>query len=151
VVPETSTLRPLRLTPHLFVRDADAAGRFYHDAFGAEELFRNRLPDGRILFIEMAVGPARLLLSDETPSLDALAPPTVGGTPVLLMLEVDDVDALAGRAIAAGATVERPVQEMFFGERYGVVRDPFGHRWALSTRREELTPDEILMRGPTDV
>jgi uncharacterized glyoxalase superfamily protein PhnB len=143
--------RPRSLTPHLFVRDADGAVTFYRSAFGAAELLRNRLPDGRVLFIELAVGPARLLLSEETPTLNALAPPTIGGSPVLLLLEVDDPDATARQAVEAGAEVEMPVQEMFWGERYGVVRDPFGHRWALSTAREELTPDDIASRTPPDV
>lgn len=143
--------RPRGLTPHLFVRDADGAVAFYRSAFGAAELLRTRLPDGRVLFVELAMGDGRLLLSEETPSLDALAPPTIGGSPVLLLLEVDDPDAAAGQAVAAGAEVEMPVQEMFFGERYGVVRDPFGHRWALSTAREQLTPDDIARRTPPDV
>ena len=143
--------RPRGLTPHLFVRDADGAVAFYRSAFGAAELLRTRLPDGRVLFVELAMGDGRLLLSEETPSLNALAPPTVGGSPVLLLLEVDDPDAAAARAVAAGAEIEMPVQEMFFGERYGVVRDPFGHRWALSTAREQLTPDDIARRTPPDV
>jgi PhnB protein len=143
--------RPRGLTPHLFVRDADAAAAFYRAAFGAAELLRTTLPDGRVLFVELAVGPARLLLSDETPSLNALAPPTIGGSPVLLLLEVDDPDATVRQAVEAGAEVEMPVREMFFGERYGVVRDPFGHRWALSTAREELSPDDIARRAPPDV
>jgi PhnB protein len=142
---------PHSLTPHLFVRDADAAVAFYRRAFGAAELLRNRLPDGRVLFVELAVGPARLLLSQETPTLGALAPPTIGGTPVLLHLEVQDPDAVAQQAIDVGAVVEIPVQEMFWGERYGVLRDPYGHRWALSTAREELTPDDISHRTPPDV
>jgi PhnB protein len=147
----TAAQRPRGLAPHLFVRDADGAVAFYRSAFGAAELLRTRLPDGRVLFVELAVGDGRLLLSEETPSLNALAPPTIGGSPVLLLLEVDDPDAAAGQAVAAGAEVEMPVQEMFFGERYGVVRDPFGHRWALSTAREQLTPDDIARRTPPDV
>jgi PhnB protein len=143
--------RPTGLTPHLFVRDTDAAVSFYRRVFGAAELLRNRLPDGRVLFVELAVGPARLLLSEETPSLGALAPPTIGGTPVLLHVEVADPDAAAGQAVDAGAQVEIPVQEMFWGERYGVVRDPFGHRWSISTAREQLTPDDIARRTPPDV
>ena len=143
--------RPRGLTPHLFVRDADGAVAFYRRAFGAAELLRTRLPDGRVLFVELALGDGRLLLSEETPSLNALAPPTIGGSPVLLLLEVDDPDAAVGQAVAAGAEIEMPVQEMFFGERYGVVRDPFGHRWALSTAREQLTPDDIARRTPPDV
>jgi uncharacterized glyoxalase superfamily protein PhnB len=143
--------RPLGLTPHLFVRDADGAVAFYRTAFGAAELLRNSLPDGRVLFVELAVGPARLLVSEETPSLGALAPPTIGGSPVLLHVEVEDVDAVARQAVDAGAVVEMPVQEMFWGERYGVVVDPFGHRWAVSTAREELTPADIAHRTPPDV
>ena len=142
--------RPHGLTPHLFVRDATAAVKFYRQAFAADELLRQTLPDGRILFIELAVGSARLMLSEETPSLNALAPPSFGGSPVLLLLEVDDVDAYVQRALEAGAEVELPVREMFWGERYGVLRDPFGHHWALSTAREELTPDEITRRMPPD-
>jgi PhnB protein len=143
--------RPRSLTPHLFVRDTDAAVAFYRSAFGAAELFRNRLPDGRVLFVELAVGPARLLVSEETPTLGALAPPTIGGTPVLLHLEVEDPDTVARRAQDAGAEVEIPVQEMFWGERYGVLRDPFGHRWAVSTAREQLTPDDIAHHTPPNI
>lgn len=144
------TSRARALTPHLFVRNVIAAIAFYRTAFGAVELFRNVLPDGTVLFIELAVGDARLLVSEEVPRLNALAPPSVGGSPVLLLLEVDDVDDLHRRAVFAGATVEMPVREMFFGERYGIVVDPFGHRWALSTRREQLTPDEIIRHTPPD-
>lgn len=143
--------RPIGLCPHLFVRGADAAVAFYREAFGAAELFRTRMPDGTVLFVELALGDARLLISEETPSLGALAPPTVGGTPMLLTLEVDDPDGVVDQAVGAGAEVERSVQEMFFGERYGIVRDPFGHRWAVTTAREQLTPDEIADRAPPEV
>jgi PhnB protein len=143
--------RPSGLCPHLFVRGTDAAVAFYREAFGAAELFRTTMPDGTVLFVELALGDARLLISEEIPSLGALAPPTVGGTPMLLTLEVDDPDGVVDQAVGAGADVERPVQEMFFGERYGVVRDPFGHRWAVTTARERLTPDEIADRAPPEV
>lgn len=145
-----SPARPHALTPHLFVRAVPEATDFYRKAFGAVELFRNVLPDGTILFIELAMGDARLLISEESPNLNALAPATIGGCPMLLLLEVDDVDDLARRAIFAGAEVEMPVREMFFGERYGIVVDPFGYRWALSTRREQLTPDDIIRQTPPD-
>ena len=143
--------RPLGLTPHLFVRDTDGAVAFYRTAFGAAELLRNSLPDGRVLFVELAVGPARLLVSEETPTLGALAPPTIGGSPVLLHIEVEDVDAVARQAVDLGAVVEMPVQEMFWGERYGVLRDPYGHRWAVSTAREQFTPDDIARHTPPDI
>jgi len=146
-----SDLRPVAVTPHLFVRETDRAVSFYLEAFGAVELFRNTMPDGTVLFVELAFGQGRLLLSEETPSLKALAPPTVGGSPVMLMIEVDDVDTAAHRAVEAGARIEIPVEEMFWGERYGVLVDPFGHRWALSTVREQLTPDDIAARTPPDI
>jgi PhnB protein len=142
--------RPHALVPHLFVKDVPAAIAFYRKAFGVTELFRIVLPDGTILFIELAVGNGRLLISEEVPRLNALAPASVGGTPMLLTLEVDDVDDLARRAVFAGAEIEMPVQEMFFGERYGVLVDPFGHRWALTTRREQLTPDEVQRATPPE-
>jgi PhnB protein len=143
--------RPLGLTPHLFVRDTDAAVAFYRTAFGAAELLRNSLPNGRVLFVELAVGPARLLVSEETPTLGALAPPTIGGSPVLLHVEVEDPDTVARQAVDLGAVVEMPVQEMFWGERYGVLRDPYGHRWAVSTAREQFTPDDIARHTPPDI
>jgi len=144
-------LRPVAVTPHLFVRDTERAVSFYQEAFGAVELFRNTTTDGTVLFVELALGPSRILVSEETPSLNALAPPTIGGTPVMILVEVGDVDVAARRAVASGAEVEMPVQEMFWGERYGVIVDPFGHRWALSTIREELTPDDIASRTPPDL
>lgn len=146
-----SNTRPRSLTPHLFVRDVDKAVRFYREAFGAAEIFRNTLPDGRVLFVELACGDGRLLLSEETPSLGALAPPTVGGSPVMLHLEVSDVDAVYQAALSAGAEIEIPLQEMFWGERYGVVRDPFGHRWSVATDRGELSPDEMRKGTPTEI
>jgi PhnB protein len=140
--------RPLSLGTHLFVADAEAAVAFYQEAFSAAELIRHRLPDGRILFVELAVGPDKLLVSEEIRELNALSPAALGGSPVMLLLELDDVDGVFDRAVARGATVEMPVAEMFWGERYGIVRDPFGHRWALCTRREQLAPDEVAERVP---
>lgn len=140
--------RPVAVTPHLFVRNTEEATSFYVEAFGAAELFRNTFPDGTIGFVELALGNGRVLLSEEMPSMNAFAPPSVGGSSVMLMIEVDDVDALAERAVAAGAKVDLPVEEQFWGERYGVLVDPFGHRWALSTVREDFTPDDIASHTP---
>jgi len=140
--------RPLGLATHIFVPDADAAIAFYHEAFGASELIRHHLPDGRVLFVELAFGPDKLVLSQEITELGAIAPTTLGGTPVLLLLELDDVDTAVQRAVSAGAEVDMPVAEVFWGERYGIVRDPFGHRWALCTRREQLAPDDVARRVP---
>lgn len=146
-----SDLRPVAVTPHLFVRNTDEAVAFYVRAFGAVELFRNALPDGTVLFVELALGQARVLVSEETPSLNAPAPPSIGGSPVMLMVEVNDVDALARRAVDAGARVDMPIEEMFWGERYGVLVDPFGHRWAVSTVREQFTPDDIASHTPPEI
>lgn len=142
---------PRGLVPHLFVQDIRSAMAFYEKAFGATELLRNTLADGTVLFVELAVGEARLLLSEETPQLDALCPASIGGTPMLLTLETDDPDDLLRRAAFAGAKVEAPVEEMFFGERYGRVVDPDGHRWALTTKREQFSPDEVDARSPREI
>jgi uncharacterized glyoxalase superfamily protein PhnB len=143
--------RPVAVTPHLFVRNTEEAVNFYVRAFGAVELFRNALPDGTVMFVELALGQGRVLIGEETPSLNALAPPTIGGSPVMLLVEVNDVDEFARRAVEAGATVDMPVEEMFWGERYGVLVDPFGHRWAVSTLREQFSPDDIASRTPPDI
>jgi PhnB protein len=142
---------PVSLTPHIFVRDVPAALEFYRKAFGAAVVFVNRLPDGTLLFADLAIGGGRLLVSEETPSLNALSPLTIGDSPVLLSLDVEDVDDLARRAVFAGATVEMPVQEAFWGERYGIVRDPFGHRWALNSIRDDISLDEVLRNSPDEV
>ncbi|MCE7006146.1 VOC family protein [Kibdelosporangium philippinense] len=143
--------RAISLTPHIFVRDVPAALEFYRKAFGAVVVFVNRLPDGTLLFADVAIGGGRLLVSEETPNLNALSPQTIGDSPVLLSLDVEDVDDLARRAVFAGATVELPVQEAFWGERYGIVRDPFGHRWALCSVRDEISLDEVLRNSPEEV
>jgi uncharacterized glyoxalase superfamily protein PhnB len=127
--------RPRSLTPHVFVRDADAAVAFYRDAFGAAELLRTTLPDGRVLFVELALGDGRLLVSEETPSLGALAPPTIGGSPVLLTLQLDDVDGVTRRALRAGAEVEMPVREMF----------------SVSATASSATPSVTVGRSPPPV
>ena len=140
--------RPLALSPHVFVRDAEAAVAFYADAFGATELVRNTTPDGKVIFVELAFGPAKLLVSEEVAELGALGPESIGGSPVVLTLEFEDLDGAVARALERGAKVEMPVEEMFWGERYGIVRDPEGHRWAMCTRREVLDPDEVAARTP---
>ena len=143
--------RAIGLVPHLFVKDVPAALRFYRGAFGAAELFRNVLPSGAVLFVELALGDVRLLISEELPQLDAIAPNTQDTVPMLLVLETGDPDELARRVVRYGGRIEFPVQEMFFGERYGRVTDPFGYRWALSTKREQFTPADIDSRTPRTI
>lgn len=146
-----SHARPLGLSPHIFVADAVAAVAFYAEAFGAAELLRIRTPDGVVIFVELSLGPAKLLISEEVPELGALAPTTLGGSPVLLLLELDDVDGAALRAVDLGGEIEMPIQQQCWGERYGIVRDPFGHRWALCTRLEDLDPDQVVQRIPAQI
>lgn len=143
--------QPTGLNPHIFVTDADAAVEFYTSAFGAVELVRNTMPDGTVIFIELAVGPDKLLISEENGELGALSPTTLGGSPVLLTLELEDVDMVTRHVTELGGQVEMPVEEQFWGERYGVIRDPFGHRWAICTKREALAPDEVRRRTPTRI
>lgn len=134
---------PSPIVPHLIVRDAAAAIAFYKRAFGAEETIRLPAPDGRILHAGLVVNGAPVMLADEMPNCGYPAPRAPQGSPVSLHLTVPDVDAAFARALAAGATTVLPVADMFWGERFGQVMDPFGHRWSLATPRRTLTEAEI--------
>jgi PhnB protein len=138
--------KPMSLTPYIIVKGADAAIAFYVKIFGAREDFRLAEPDGRIGHAELVIGDGRLMLADESPSFGALSPPTVGGSPVGLHLYLDDVDAVMKRAEAAGATILRPAQDQFYGDRSGMIADPFGHHWYLASRIEEVSPAEMQSR-----
>jgi len=136
-----------RLTPYIIVRDAARAIAFYERAFGARELFRLTNPgDKRIGHAELAIADSLLYLADEWPDFGALSPTSVGGTPITLHLTVDDVDAVVQQAEATGATVLRTVKDEFFGDRTGMIVDPFGHRWQISTKKEDVSPDEMQRR-----
>ena len=135
------------LTPHLVVRDARAALDHYRDAFGARETSRILGPDGRVMFAELSIGDARIFVVDEFPEQRAVSPTTLGGTPVALHLYVADVDAIFARAVSAGMSVEIPVADFFWGERYGSLRDAFGHLWGLASRIEDLSPRQIQERA----
>jgi uncharacterized glyoxalase superfamily protein PhnB len=135
------------LTPHLVVRDARAALEHYVAAFGARETSRVLGPDGRVMFAELSIGDARIFVVDEFPEQGALSPTTLGGTPVALHLYVASVDDVFARAVAAGMTAEMPVADFFWGERYGQVRDAFGHVWGLASRIEDLSPRQIQDRA----
>jgi PhnB protein len=131
---------------YLRVHDAVAAIDFYQRAFGAEELFRLTEPGGRIGLAELRIGPAVLMLSDEFPEYQVHGPRTLGGTTFAIHLHVDDADGLLARAVAAGATVLRPLSDQFYGERSGTVRDPFGHEWLLGHEIEKVSPEEMQRR-----
>ena len=134
------------VVPYLTVVDAAAAIAFYQGCFAAEERFRLTAPDGKIGHAELRIGKAALMLADEYQGGTAKAPASVGGTSVLLYLNVDDPDAVVERAQDAGATIVRRVADQFYGERSGVIADPFGHVWIIATRIEEVSPEEMQDR-----
>jgi uncharacterized glyoxalase superfamily protein PhnB len=131
------------LTPHLVCGGAADALDFYSKAFGAAELSRMLGPGGKLMHAAMRVGDSVLMLVDEFPEWGSLGPKALGGSPVTVHMYVPDVDASVERALAAGATVRMPVQDAFWGDRYGQIEDPFGHRWSLATHTRDLSPEEI--------
>ncbi|MGQ4486979.1 VOC family protein [Streptomyces sp. SAS_281] len=131
------------LTLHLTVRGADEASAWYRQAFGAEELTRLEVPGGRLIHVQVRVGPVTLMLADEFPEMDSYGPQHFGGTYGALCLHVDDVDDAWQRAVGAGATVIRPLGDAFWGEREGQLLDPFGHRWALTQRLRDVPLAEL--------
>jgi PhnB protein len=135
------------LTPYLIVRDGAAAIEFYRKVFGAGLRMKLDAPGGRIGHAELEIGDSLVMLADEHPEMGALAPPTVGGTPVSLHLYVPDVDAAAQKAVANGAMLKSPVENKFYGDRLGTIIDPFGHIWHISTHVEDVSPEEIGRRA----
>ena len=135
------------VTPCLVLRDAARAIEFYKQAFGAQQTFRMDAPNGTVAHAEMKIGNSILMLGEENRQQGCTSPASLGGTPVTLFLYVPDVDAAFQQAVAAGATVVMPLADMFWGDRYGQVADPFGHRWALATHKEDLTPAQIAERA----
>jgi PhnB protein len=135
------------LTPYLIVPDGAASVEFYRRAFGASERMRLVTPDGKIGHAELVIGDSVVMLADEYPAHGARAPQHFGGSPVMLHLYVQDVDAVVARAVAAGATLTRPVQDQFYGDRSGAVTDPFGHLWHIATHIEDVAPEEIARRA----
>ncbi len=133
-------------TPYLFVRGAAKAIEFYKQALGARELMRMAMPDGRVGHAEIKVGDSVIMLADEFPEMNALSPQALGGSPVMMHLYVEDVDKVFGQAIEAGAKVERPLKDEFYGDRSGGVVDPFGHRWYIATHIEDIEPEELKKR-----
>jgi uncharacterized glyoxalase superfamily protein PhnB len=131
------------VTPHLVIKGAVEAIEFYKKAFGAEEISKMPGPDGRLMHAAVKIGDSIVFLVDEAPQWGNRGPQSLGGTPVGIHLYVEDVDAVFQRAVAAGGTVKMPLEDMFWGDRYGVVTDPFGHNWSLASRRENLTSDQI--------
>jgi PhnB protein len=135
------------VTPYLSVRGAADAIGFYTDIFGATERMRMPGPDGRIGHAELQIRDSVVMLSDEFPDMGVLSPQSLGGTPVTLSIYVDDVDSVIDRAVAAGATLDRPIEDRFYGDRSGQIVDPWGHRWSIATHVEDVPPDEMQRRA----
>lgn len=135
------------LTPHLSMRDAAKAVEFYKKAFGATVLGIHHTPDGKVMHAQLKIGDSHLMLADEFPGSGIAAPPTLGGSPVVLNLYAEDIDTLFNQAVAAGAQVTMPMADMFWGDRYGQIVDPFGHHWALGAHQEDISPEEMERRG----
>ena len=133
-------------TLHLTVDGADRASAWYRDALGAEERSRIVVPGGKLIHVELAFGPLTVMLADEFPEMQSFGPTRLGGTAGAIYLHVDDVDAVWERALRAGATVARPLADVFWGERDGQIIDPFGHRWGLTQHLYDVTIDELQTR-----
>lgn len=133
------------VTPYLTVDDAAAAIEFYKKAFGAEEVMRMPMGD-KIGHADILIGDSHVMLSDEFPDMDKLGPNKRGGGTSSLMIYVEDSDTAFAKAVAAGATAVRPVEDQFYGDRSGWIKDPFGHEWALSTHIEDVSPEELNRR-----
>ena len=147
----TSQVKPIpdgytAVTPYLTVKGAAQAIDFYKNAFGAEETMRVPAPDGKLMHAEIRIGGAVVMLHDEAPQWQAFSPQTIGDSASSIMLYVDDVDAVFERALQAGATQLMAVADQFYGDRCGGLKDPFGHKWTLSTHVEDVSSEEIGRR-----
>jgi PhnB protein len=134
-------------TPYLIVHDGVRALDFYQRAFGATELMRMVGPGGKLGHAEIKIGNSPIMLADEFPEMGARSPQALGGSPVSILLYVEDVDARFHQAIAAGAKVVRPLADQFYGDRSGTLEDPFGHKWTIATHKEDVPPAEMQRRA----
>jgi PhnB protein len=139
--------RTRTVTPHLVIKGAAKAIDFYTRAFGAREHGRMDGPGGSVGHAELQIGDSLIYLADEWPGAPAQSPQSLKGSSVVVHLYVEDVDAAFQRALGAGATVAQPLMDMFWGDRFGQVRDPFGHLWSLATHKEDVSRDEMARRG----
>lgn len=135
------------VTPYLIVRGGVAAIEYYTKAFGAVELFRISAPGGKVGHAEIKIGDSMIMLADEHPQMGYNGPETIGGTPVSLMIYVEDVDTVFERAVTAGGTVKEALQDKFYGDRMGSLVDPFGHIWHIATHKEDVPMDEMERRA----
>jgi PhnB protein len=131
------------ITPYLTVRDAERAIKFYEQAFGAKNKGAMKGPDGKVMHAELIIGDSIIMLADEFPEFGTVSPQSIGGSGTGLHIYVEDVDSSFDRAVKAGATVEMPVADMFWGDRYGKLVDPFGHKWSIATHTADLSMEEM--------
>ncbi len=134
------------VTPYLSYKSADAAIEFYERAFGAKEMLRLSMPDGGVAHAEIQIGDSRVMLADEMPAYGNKSAETIGGSPVSFLFYVEDVDSAFERALKEGATVKRPVENQFYGDRVGTLIDPFGIQWSIGTHKEDIPPHEMQQR-----
>lgn len=134
------------ITPYLIIKGAKNAIEFYSNAFGAEEVFRMEDESGNIGHAEMRIGNSIFMLADEKSNMGHKSPATIGGSPVSILLYVENCDAAFDRAVKAGASVARPLANQFYGDRTGGVKDPFGYEWYISTHIEDVSPEEMERR-----
>jgi PhnB protein len=132
------------VTPGLALRDTPAAIEFYKKAFGAKEKGRMAGPDGKIMHAELQIGDSRIMVGEEMPQMGHSSPLALGGSPVNLYVYVKNVDKAFDQAISAGATVVMPVADMFWGDRYGALKDPYGHKWGLATHKRDMSNKEMM-------
>jgi PhnB protein len=142
--PKTTPAGYHTMTPHMVVRDAARAADWYKNALGAVETSRIPVPGGKLMSVELWFGDSPVRLADEFPEMNVISPQTLGGTPITLTIFTDDVDALWKRAVDAGAQVFHPLQDAFWGDRHGVIVDPFGHRWGLAQHLRDVSHDQVL-------
>jgi len=135
------------VTPYLIIKGAADAIEFYKKAFGATELFRFPAPDGKIGHAEIKIGDSPIMLADEFAEMGHKGPRALGGSPVSLMIYLEDVDTVFNRAVEAGASVKEAVQDKFYGDRAGTLTDPFGHVWHVSTHKEDVSMEEMEERA----
>lgn len=132
------------VTPYLYIRGAAKALEFYKTAFDAVEKFRMAQPDGKIGHAEIMIGDSCIMLADEFPDMDVRSPESIGGSPVSIVLYVKDCDDMINKAVAGGAVITRPIEDKFYGDRAGAIRDPFGHTWHIMTHIKDMTEEEMM-------
>ena len=134
------------VTPYLVIKGAAAAIDFYKEIFGAVEVMRMPMPDGRVGHAELKFGDSHVMLADEFPEMNVVSPTTLGNSPVGLLLYVADVDKTVERAVARGAKITKPIADQFYGDRTGTIEDPFGHKWTVAVHQEDVSAEEMQRR-----